>query len=268
MGGIVVGRAASLGGRVARQSLGALKRGLRARGWELRRTDPDRSLGEHLWLLFPYLGVNCVLDVGAGSGAYGQFLRQNGYTGWIISFEPVAAAFQQLASRAARDPRWRALPYALGDEHADRCINVTRNPGYASFLRPAKATQARFEGCIVERTETVEVRRLDTVFDDVVRGTADPRVFLKLTTQGWDPHVLRGAADRLDQILGLHTELSLHPVYEEAAELGPAIEALNRTGFGVSGLFDRPHHHGFRLSEVDCVMVRQPDGPEPLLRRW
>jgi hypothetical protein len=95
----------------------------------------------------------------------------------------------------------------------------------------------------------------------------NPCVFLKMTTQGWDLAVLRGAERRLRDVRGLHTELSLYPIYDEAVTFDDALHKLNRAGFVVSGLLDRPHHRDFRLAEIDCVMTRPPDGIRPLVRR-
>jgi FkbM family methyltransferase len=234
----------------------------------LRRTDPDRSLGEHLWFLLPYLGINCVLDVGAGDGEYGVFLRQNGYQGHIISFEPVSASFEVLARRCAHDPKWRAYRYALGSESTTAAINVTKGPGYSSFLRPTEHALATFAPSVVERTETVEVRRLDDVLDGLLAEIEAARVFLKLTTQGQDLDVARGAEQCLGRVLALQAELSLQPIYEGAIDFSQAIADLNRAGFAVSGFFDRPHHHDFRLGEVNCVMVRPPRERLQLVRRW
>jgi FkbM family methyltransferase len=244
-----------------------LKRQLRCWGWELHRTDPDRSLSEHLWFLFPHLDINCVLDVGAGTGEYGAFLRENGYTGTIASFEPVPASFQALARRCADDPRWQAYPYALGSTSATLPINVTRNAAYSSFLSPSTHSQTSFPASDVERTQAVEVRRLDAIFDEVVASVAQPRVFLKLSSQGWDHEVLRGAELRLDHVRGLQSELALHPLYDGGATFVEGMQVLNRSGFAVSGIFDRPHHHDFHLSEVDCVMVRAGSASQ-FARRW
>jgi FkbM family methyltransferase len=245
-----------------------VRRTLRARGWELRRTDPDRSLGEHLWFLFPYLGITCVLDVGAGTGEYGAFLRQNGYTGQIVSFEPVESRFRVLAKRCEADPAWRAYPYALGAESRTGRINVTRNPAYSSFLQPSAHSLATFTGSAIERTETVEVRRLDDILDDVVDRVEDPRLFVKLSAQGWELDVLGGAEQHLSQIRALHAQLSFHPVYEGGVAFPAAVSSLAGAGFAVSGIFDRPHHHGFRLADVDCVMIRPADGSAEVVRRW
>src|SRR4051812_49758697 len=53
----------------------------------------ERQLAE---LLTRY-AVNVVLDVGANVGQYGQLLRRVGYTGHIVSFEPVPACFAELS---------------------------------------------------------------------------------------------------------------------------------------------------------------------------
>lgn len=251
-----------------RRLMVAGKRKLRAHGWEIHRTDPDRSLGEHLWTLFPYLGINCVIDVGAGFGEYGRFLRQNGYAGHIVSFEPVEASFQNLTRYCGNDSRWRAYRYALGRENTSCCINVTVNPAYASLLQPTEHMSRTFGGGAVERTERVDVRRLDEVFDEVFASVADPRVFLKLSTQGWDLEVLGGAERRMNRIVALQSELCLAPMYEGAGQFAEAISSFSQAGFAVSGIFDRPHHHEFRLAEVECVMIRTGDTVPPVVRRW
>ena len=72
------------------------------------------TLAEHLSELFDRLQPQCVLDVGANEGQYGQQLRDIGYAGWIVSFEPVADVFQSLARVAAGDSRWLTFPLAVG----------------------------------------------------------------------------------------------------------------------------------------------------------
>lgn len=46
------------------------------------------------------LSIDCVLDVGGDRGGYGDLLRDIGYKGWIISFEPVRAFFEVLSKCA------------------------------------------------------------------------------------------------------------------------------------------------------------------------
>ena len=48
--------------------------------------------------------INCVIDVGAFKGQYAQFLRKLGYSGQIISFEPVASSFAELSKVMSGGP--------------------------------------------------------------------------------------------------------------------------------------------------------------------
>jgi FkbM family methyltransferase len=208
-----------------------------------------------------------VLDVGAGDGEYGAFPRQNGYRGHIISFEPVSASFVALARRYAPDPKWQVRQWALGSTSTTVAINLTKGLGYSPFLRPIEHVVSTFAPSGVERTKPVEIRGLDAAIDELTAEIERPRVYLKLTTQGWDLDVMREAERGLEHIVALKSELSLQPVHEGAAEF---CEAISPESGGLRGwdLFDRPHHHDFRLGEVDCVMVRQPNEHTRLGRRW
>lgn len=59
---------------------------------------------EHLRRLLPYPDVDCVFDVGANVGSYGQKLRKRaGFKGRIISFEPIPWVADQLRQKAQQD---------------------------------------------------------------------------------------------------------------------------------------------------------------------
>ena len=54
------------------------------------------------------LGISAVFDVGAHIGEYATRLRNVGYRGKIVSFEPQTSAFAVLANKALDDPLWEA----------------------------------------------------------------------------------------------------------------------------------------------------------------
>ena len=85
--------------------------------------------------LFGMYGVNCVIDVGAHEGEYAKRLRAGGYTGRIVSFEPVPRAFAELEQAAAGDPDWHVHAVALGREDGTTTMNVV--PGTLSSILPA-----------------------------------------------------------------------------------------------------------------------------------
>ena len=199
--------------------------------------------------------IDCVVDVGAHLGQFGQLLRSIGYEGEIVSFEPVLPVFAALAKTAKDDGRWQAHRLALGSEDGTAELNVPEATDFASFLRPNDFSLAEFGGhTAVERTEQVPVRRLDGVVGEYV--PAEARLFLKLDTQGWELEVLGGAAKTLERVAALQVELSFQPLYEGTPRAAEVRRFLAEQGFAVAGFFTVARDKDLRLIEADCVMIR------------
>jgi FkbM family methyltransferase len=238
----------------------ALQRLLAARGYSIYRDVPRDlanplgvELAGHRALLRAVLeraGVNCVLDVGAHRGGYRDLLRAVGYEGEIVSFEPV----ETLATDA--DPRWRAHRLALGSAAGRASINVTRERNFTSFLAPNAFSVERFGGSAVERTEPVEVARLDAIFAEVTAHVPSPRVLLKTDTQGWDLEVIEGAAGCLDRVVALQVELSVRPIYEGSTDWLSTLARLRELGFRPAQLTSVGRDDALGLLELDCLLVR------------
>jgi FkbM family methyltransferase len=204
------------------------------------------------------LSINCVFDVGANRGQFGTLLRRTGYKGLILSFEPVRVNFDALEKVAAESKNRRVFPYALGAAECSKRINVTDETVFSSFLTPSEDSQPRFPGNRVARTEEVEVRRMDSVFDDLIEEIPSPRVYVKLDTQGFDTEVLRGAESVLDRVLALQTEISFQPIYNDMCGFASSITEFQARGFEVVDF--TPVVRGadqFSATEMDCVMVRR-----------
>jgi FkbM family methyltransferase len=220
----------------------------------------DQAMRRHLRRVFARTRVNLVIDVGARQGEYGCLIRQNGYDGRLVSFEPVSESFRRLSARVASDARWLACNMALGSMDGTAEINVTEDTFLASFLQPNATAVAELGGdggTRVRAVETVEVRRLDSVWALVVDDIVEPRVFLKMDTQGWDLEVLAGAAGILDQVVAIQSEVSVQPLYEgQQTEWRRVIEILDGLGFALSGLFPVGMASDLRVIEFDCIAIR------------
>src|SRR6266550_1126285 len=110
-----------------------LKSGLAAVGIRVgpQWNDPDWRRGEILRMY----GVNLVLDVGANVGQYALALRRVGrYRGRILSFEPVAAAYEAVLRAAANDSEWECSRLALFDHDGVAEITVASSSDFSSFL--------------------------------------------------------------------------------------------------------------------------------------
>ena len=84
--------------------------------------------------------INMVLDVGANTGQFAKWIRDTGYIGKIVSFEPLGDAHRKLSQAAERDPRWIVAPrMALGSAPGKIDIHVAGN-GVSSSILPMLTT--------------------------------------------------------------------------------------------------------------------------------
>ena len=247
--------------------LSTLRRGVRhaalRRGVFIGRvTAPGapESADAHLSFLLSRLGVNCVLDVGAHTGEFAGRLRELGYGGRIVSFEPVSGHFAALNRRMAGDANWMGRPMALGARDGQAQIQVSRSSTFSSFLRPSAYGAERFRDDLAAvSTEVVEVRRLDGVWDDCLAGVERPVVLLKIDTQGFDWEVIAGAGACIERVDAIQTEISIKAVYDGMTTgLADSLARLKALGFDPTSLTPvarDPVDH-VRLIEMDCLVVR------------
>jgi FkbM family methyltransferase len=200
-------------------------------------------------------GITVVLDVGAAKGVYAAQLRLAGYRGRIVSFEPLSKPFRKLEKAAADDPGWECIQTALGTEEGTTAINVAGNSDSSSFLQIGDRHLEAAPQSAYVKEETVEVRRLDSIWDRVVRP--DDRPYLKLDVQGFELEVLRGAEGSLPQVAAVQAELSLVPVYEGGPVFREVFDYLEEHGFRLVGLepgFE--DHETGELLQADGTFVR------------
>ena len=235
-----------------------LKRIVRTLGYDVT-TFPAGSqrVDAHLSMLLNRLEIDCVLDVGANRGQFGSLLRRIGYSGGIVSFEPVAACFEELHHATRNDPLWEARQLALGESDCTLPIHVTASTDFSSFLVPNEYCRNTFgNGPVQTATEDVRVRRLDEVLDEEPLARRSSRIFLKMDTQGYDREVLSGAAACMDRIIAVQSELSVRPVYDAAPRYLDALQWFESAGYELTGLFPVNRDRALRVIEMDCVMAR------------
>lgn len=232
----------------------------------LHKKAQDHLGARHIASLLRHYRANCVIDVGANIGQYGQQLRAYGYEGRIVSFEPVAAMADRLRQVAEGDPDWRVYTLALGREDRTDTINVVYG-SMSSLLGPTDFGNTRYKRFQKTRTQEITLRRLDGLLDEALAGIDDPRPYLKLDTQGFDLEAYAGAGERIREFVGMQSEVALMQIYEGMPRMDEAIRTYEADGFEVTGMYPvtREERTG-RVLEFDCVMARAdalPARPAP-----
>lgn len=201
-------------------------------GIQISRYNPSESYEARIFRQLEVHKIDTVVDVGANDGGYGRGLRQGGYKGQILSFEPLPDAHQKLLHTADKDPTWFVADrQAIGNTDGEIEINVAGNSTSSSIL-PMKTThsdaapQSKYVGVV-----PVPISRLDSVKHAALDGARS--ILLKVDTQGYEMQVLQGAEELLARVSGLQLELSLTPLYEGQALFLDIIEWLAQRGFSM-----------------------------------
>ncbi len=215
------------------------------------------SLKKHTAALFEKFQIQCILDVGACMGGYRNFLRNTvGYTGLIISFEPVKKSAELLKNKYKNDLNWIIYNYALGDDNTTAEINITKNADFSSFLKPDNSLVKQFKdvNTIID-TEIVEVKTLDSVINSIKDKFSLNHTYLKIDTQGYDLKVIQGSRASLPYIPALQTEASLLHIYNGMPSLTDTYTYLKDATFDISGFFPIHLDSMHRVIEADLVMI-------------
>lgn len=221
----------------------------------------------HLRRFLAELEVDCVFDVGANTGQYVRMLREEvGFTGRIISYEPLPELASDLAERAHADPHWHVEALALDREAGPATFHVMRSSDFSSLHAPKGGLPELFSNAnaVLRRIEVMRA----TLAEELPRQRARfgfRRPFLKMDTQGNDLAVAAGAGALLREFVGLQSELSIRPLYDGVADFAEVIAEYRRQGFELSAFVpDNPRHFPL-LIETDCIMVRRDLVPARLL---
>jgi FkbM family methyltransferase len=199
--------------------------------------------------------VNHVIDVGANTGQFGQYLRGI-YSGRISSFEPVSFAFEKLSRTVGPDGKWSAYKLALGATPGVTTINVSASSNFSSLLTANDYCISRFgERSAAAQKEEVTVKRLDQVLEEIGDETAPEKILLKMDTQGYDIEVFKGLGDKLNSVVAVQSEISLVPIYKEMPHWTESISTYEKAGFGVVGMYPVTRDAG-RVVEYDCLLTR------------
>lgn len=135
----------------------------------------------------PQLQGGVLLDVGANHGTYSAHLRRLAPTARIHAFEPHPASFARLAARL-EGAGVTLVPAALGDSAGTREIFDFAGQDGSTQASLSREAVALYDAAITgHRTPCTT---LDAYLEAQGVGTVD---FLKIDTEGFDLHVLRGA---------------------------------------------------------------------------
>jgi FkbM family methyltransferase len=224
-------------------------------GLNLRRYDPSHDLGELLKLY----DVDTIFDCGANAGMSGRYFRNLGFTGTIVSFEPVRQFFDLLTKEAAGDVRWICKNVALGETEGEQEIHVSGGCGGASsfLMQTGTSWQSAPELEYIGK-ERVRLTTIDAAATEHY-PTGD-RLFLKLDVQGYERKVLSGAHGTIPRVIGVRVELSVFQCYKGEPSMFEMFSYLRELGFRLCAIEESWSNPQTReVYQLDGVFFRCDD---------
>lgn len=206
-----------------------IRRTLRRFGYDLHRFLPTSSPDAQLAQVLKTFGIDLVLDIGANTGQYGQLLREVGYRGRIVSFEPLADAHAALLATSAGDRAWSAAPRtAIGDQDGTTEINIAGNSASSSVLDMLESHRAAAPHSAYVGKDIVPIARIDSAAAPLVAGAAN--IYVKIDTQGYESQVLAGGPATIAAAAAVQLELSLTPLYAGQPDFDVMLTAMAAQG--------------------------------------
>jgi FkbM family methyltransferase len=204
--------------------------------------------------------IDVVIDVGANVGQFGASLRDGGYRGRIVSFEPIASAFQTLSGKAAADGNWEAHHCGLGAAPGAAALHVSELSVFSSILNMTTVASLHDSRMAVDHIEEVPIQTLD----QVAAGLTG-KMLLKIDTQGYERQVIEGGQQTIPRVLGILMELPIIHVYDGEWQFHEALRFMAEAGF-VPAQIQPVNYHGMdnvSAVEFDCLFrpLGQADGP-------
>ena len=216
---------------------------------------PNPDLRRRMELIQKY-SITRLLDVGANVGQYSSFMREIGYNGNIVSFEPLKSAYVKLAEASKTDSKWEIHNYGLGDLEDKFEINVSKKSVCSSLLDMTSEMKGTYQGFKYIGKEIIEVKTLDQVFNEI--SNINDNILLKIDTQGYEKLILEGAKDTLDKICLLQLELSVVELYKEELLLTDMLSFLESKNFKLVSIeTGMQHPKTAHLMQLDGLFVNR-----------
>ncbi len=214
------------------------------------------QLRTHFTELVAKYAIDCVIDVGANAGQYGELLRGWGFDGHIVSFEPIPAAFAKLNQAASNDPKWHCYNVALGETREQKAMHVVPDLDVlSSFHQLNDFATDRWASADRSVEHIVQIERLDELIGEISEITGFSNIYLKLDTQGFDLLAFNGAAGCLARIRAMQSELAFKHIYDNMPDVLSVLETYRDEGFELCGVHPVSRQDNYAFIEADGVFV-------------
>lgn len=198
-----------------------------------------------------------VVDVGANNGQFARATMKHLPDATYYCFEPTLNAFHKLQEWARLKSNVVAVNAALGKDSGLVSMNLHQDhTPSSSILDTTGHSHSLFSFTKLQSKVQVDMITLDEYFGaDPVK--LRPDVLLKLDVQGYELHVLLGAAKTLEHVHACIVEVCLDPLYQDQSRFDDIFDFLRRYRLHYAGNYDQLYGKDGHVIAMDCVFLRK-----------
>jgi FkbM family methyltransferase len=223
--------------------------------FETSLTDVEKTL------VLPFLGfllkpeVKVVYDIGAATGEFATALAKQRNVRQVCAFEPLPGSWRTLAEKSKGQTKIACYNTALGEQAGTVKFFVTADGDSSSCLPPSKVQGKAFP----QRGLTAEIDVPVATLDGFVAQHKLPQAdVVIMDVQGYELHVLRGAANCLSGVRFCILECCFVPLYDGAPLVDDIWAYMKERGWRVVGMGPQHCDAEGRPIFMDLVFERAP----------
>ncbi len=212
---------------------------------------PGKDLFKDIRGHLPNFNPDVVFDIGAHRGESARAFMEHFSKTSVYCFEPAPKNFQDLKLAVLDPKRVTLIPMAFG---------AKRGTG-ALFIPAEASTMASFHPLSMD--DVCVMVDIDTVDHVAAAFNVKHIDYLKIDTEGWDLHVLEGAAAMLagNKIGLIQVEAGMNPSNQWHRPFKEFVDFLEPKGYFLFGIYEQTHEwptHTPCLRRSDLVFISKP----------
>ncbi len=214
---------------------------------EILPYDPRNSVQSYLNYILHKYEINLILDIGASEGQYVGMLRNIGYEGKIVSFEPIKEIHDLIVKKSKKDKKWTVYDRLVISE-VDGAVefNISNDSVSSSVLNPKSNNPFKIKSIRKEKV-------ISKPLENVIKSNNYSNFLLKIDAQGLEEEILRSARDQLKKAKLIQLEASFKEIYENEKTFFEIYSYLQKEGFDLIFIYPGASNSDYEVFQCEMI---------------
>jgi FkbM family methyltransferase len=226
-------------------------------GYEINNYENQQKRKADKWKWLQNLDIETVLDIGANTGQFAEFIINIIPKASLYAFEPLESEYSRLNINLGRNPRFKAFNIGLGDINGSTDFFISSASPSSSLLQ-MENIQKKLYPLTAELTKCViKISRLDD-FIDKCNFQIKPNLLIKMDVQGAENKVIDGGTRTFNKAKIVLSEVNYFSYYRGQPLFKDIIDLLSDLDFVYCGVFEQFNNQKDNLPLfADAYFVKQ-----------